>query len=129
MKRIILDYKVDPELFNETAKYWAALIEGDKCQDEYGKERYKRTKKAQVRSFYDQILKYYNARETQPWDEIEPFVKMLNSKVAYGVTREVLNCRFAEMMAQCIEQVNSPEKLKIFKLFFEAVLGFYKGRD
>jgi CRISPR/Cas system CSM-associated protein Csm2 small subunit len=30
-------------------------------------------------------------------------------------------------MNECVNQVNSKEKLKNFKLFFEAVLGFHKS--
>jgi hypothetical protein len=33
------------------------------------------------------------------------------------------------MMNACIQEVKTQEDLKVFKLFFEAVLGFYKGRD
>jgi len=112
---IQLDYKKDNELFNKTAQYWAEKIE--------------RTKKTQVRNFYDKVLELYERSKSEDWEDIEPFVKMLNSKVAYGVSRKVVSQEFQQMMQECINQVNNPEKLKIFKLFFEAVIGFYKGRD
>jgi len=112
---ITLDYKKDPELFNKTAEHWANNI--------------KRTKKTQVRNFYDKILKLYEKSKNENWEDIEPFVKMLNSKVAYGVSRKVVSYEFQDMMSECISQVTNKEKLKVFKLFFEAVIGFYKGRD
>ncbi len=54
---------------------------------------------------------------------------MLNSKVAYGRSRKVVSDEFQEMMKQCIADVEEKSDLKTFKLFFEAVIGFFKGRD
>jgi CRISPR-associated protein Csm2 len=110
-----LDYKKDPDLFNDTAKSWAQKIE--------------RTKKSQVRNFYDKVLELEQRARHEDFAEILPFVKMLNSKVAYAVSRRVASREFEEMMHLCISQVKSRDDLKVFKLFFEAVLGFYKGRD
>ena len=112
---IKLDYKAQPKLFDEVAKEWAHAVE--------------RTKKSQIRNFYDRVLELEKQSQKEDFAEVLSFVKMLNSKVAYGVSRRVVSREFQEMMESCIGQVNSPEKLKVFKLFFEAVLGFYKGRD
>jgi CRISPR-associated protein Csm2 len=121
-----LDYKKDPDLFNATAKRWAEMVEAHKC----GKfKNIKKTKKSQLRNFYDKVLELEQRARHEDFAEILPFVKMLNSKVAYAETRDVVNCAFVEMMHFCISQVNTKEDLKVFKLFFEAVLGFYKGRD
>jgi CRISPR-associated protein Csm2 len=59
---------------------------------------------------------------------------MLNSKVAYASARKsaggnIVNQAFVKMMNSCINQVNSKEKLNIFKLFFEAVIGFHKSLE
>ena len=53
-------------------------------------------------------------------------MKMLNSKVAYSKSRGHSSDEFVLMMQDCIKQVDSKEKLEIFKLFFEAVIGFSK---
>jgi CRISPR-associated protein Csm2 len=45
------------------------------------------------------------------------------------VSRKVVSNEFQDMMTQCISQVNTKEDLKVFKLFFEAVLGFFKGSN
>jgi CRISPR-associated protein Csm2 len=131
MKKIVLDYRKDSELFSETAKEWAKLIESHKCADERGRLKWKKTKKSQIRNFYDKVLKLYqdSKKKDSEWEDIIPFVKMLNSKVAYAETRDVVNCAFVDMMNQCITQIDSEEKLEVYKLFFEAVLGFYKGKD
>jgi CRISPR-associated protein Csm2 len=116
MSKIVLDFTKDKgELFNKTAKAWAEKIE--------------RTKKSQVRNFYDRVMELENDAKEKAFESVLPFVKMLNSKVAYAQTRGHASKEFVDMMNQCIDQIDSSEKLRVFKLFFEAVLGFYKGRD
>ncbi len=114
-KKIELDYKKDENLFDTTAKEWAEHIE--------------KTKKTQARGFYEKVLELENRAKKEDWADVLPFVKMLNSKVAYGVTRKVVSGEFQEMMSQCIKQVQTKEDLIKFKLFFEAVLGFFKGSN
>ena len=117
-KEIKLDYNIDKELFNTTAEDWAKVING--------------TKKTQVRGFYDKILDLEKQIKEDGFNDVYPFIKMLNSKVAYGVTRKVINDDFQKMMTQCLEQItadeNGKEKFRVFKLFFESVLGFYKEK-
>ena len=123
---ITLDYKKDLELFNKTAKQWAEDIG-------VGKGGVQNT---QIRKFYDKVLELYEKSQTNEEDfsEILPFVKMLNSKVAYASSRnsaggKLVNQKFVQMMNNCINQINSKEDLKIFKLFFEAVIGFHKSLE
>ena len=118
-RKIILDLDKDPELLNITAKEWAEAIN--------------RTKKTQVRNFYDKILELQEEVKKKNFEDVYPFIKMLNSKVAYGVSRRVVSREFQGMMEICLKQITRDEqgekKFEIFKLFFEAVLGFFKGRD
>jgi len=121
-----LDYKKDPELFNETAKQWAESIG-------VGRGGVQNT---QIRKFYDKVLELYEKSQNQEEDfgEILPFVKMLNSKVAYASSRnsaggKLINKAFVEMMNSCINQVDSKESLAVFKLFFDAVIGFHKSLE
>ncbi len=114
-KKIELNYQKDKNLFDTTAEEWAKAIE--------------KTKKTQARNFYDKVLELENRAKHEDWENVVPFVKMLNSKVAYGVSRKVVSNQFQEMMTQCISQVNTKEDLTKFKLFFEAVLGFFKGSN
>lgn len=113
--KIILDTKEDVELFNETASYWAKQIE--------------RTKKTQLRNFYDKVLELQKEIEKNGFEDVLPFIKMLNSKVAYAVNRRVASKEFKQMINECVKQIDSVQKFETFKFFFEAVLGFYKGRD
>jgi len=119
-RRIILDFNQDPDLLDITAREWAEAIN--------------KTKKTQIRNFYDKILELQDElKRAKSFSEVYPFVKMLNSKVAYGVSRRVVSKEFQEMMQQCLSQIQNnsdgARKFEIFKLFFEAVLGFFKGRE
>ena len=114
-KQINLDYTEDENLFDTTAKEWAEAIE--------------KTKKTQARNFYDKVLELESKAKHESWENVLPFVKMLNSKVSYGVSRKVVSSEFQDMMTQCVTQVNTKEDLTKFKLFFEAVLGFFKGSN
>ena len=125
---IELDYKKDKELFNETASKWAEKIGTGKGG----------VQNTQMRKFYDQVLDLFQQSKSMSEDEFSsdllPFVKMLNSKVAYASTRssgggKIINKAFVDMMSSCINQIGSKKDLSTFKLFFEAVIGFHKGRE
>jgi len=125
---IELDYTKDVELFNKTAESWASKIG-------HGKGGVQNT---QMRKFYDQVLnlqqKAKQISEEDFQSDLLPFVKMLNSKVAYASTRssgggKIVNSEFVNMMSSCINQVGNKKDLNTFKLFFEAVIGFHKGRE
>ena len=120
MKKIVLDYKKDPELFSVTAQACAKGV----C-DWNERKRECRVKSTQIRNFYDKVLELEERARKEPFNEVLPFVKMLNSKVAYAKTRKHVSSEFVDMMTQCISQVDSQASLKIFKLFFEALIGFY----
>ncbi|MBD3843158.1 MAG: type III-A CRISPR-associated protein Csm2 [Campylobacterales bacterium] len=110
--QIKLDYIENPKLFDETAKELAQKVS--------------KTKSTQIRNFYEYVLDLYEQSQSKPFSEILPFVKMLNSKVAYSKSRGHSSDEFVLMIQECIKQVDSPKKLEIFKLFFEAVIGFSK---
>lgn len=111
--KIELDYIKDNNLFDETAKKVANEIS-------------KNTKTTQIRNFYDYVLELCENAKDKPFNEVLPFVKMLNSKVSYAKTRKHVSEEFVLMINECVKQVNSKDKLDIFKLFFEAVIGFSK---
>jgi len=114
-KELILDYKKYPNLFDATARGVAAAC--------------KVTTSSQMRNFYEYVLDYYDkSSRGAPFDEILPFIKMLNSKVAYAKARQgnKMDDAFVEMIEICVAQVENADKLRVFKLFFEAVMGFAK---
>ena len=113
LPKITLDYKADPNLFDKTAKETAEKIQ---------------TSQSQMRNFYDYVLNLCDKAEKEDFSEILPFVKMLNSKVAYAHGRGNVKGEFKAMIETCVSQVGNKENLKCFKLFFEAVLGFSKRK-
>lgn len=122
---IVLDYKKDKELFNKTAKEWAEKIGVDK---KFGVQN------TQMRKFYNKVLELNEKAKHKDFDEVLPFVKMLNSKVAYASQRnsgsgKIVNSTFVSMMNSCVNQIDKKEDLNTFKLFFEAVVGFHKALD
>jgi len=123
---IELDYKKDSELLNKTAQKWANDIGAGRGG----------VQNTQIRKFFDQVLDLNNkAKHSDDFEgEVLPFVKMLNSKVAYASSRnsaggKLINKAFVDMMNSCINQVDSKESLGVFKLFFEAVIGFHKSLE
>jgi len=125
---IELDYTKDVELFNKTALSWAEKIGTGKGG----------VQNTQIRKFYDQVLNLQQKAKQMSDEDFQsdllPFVKMLNSKVAYASTRnsgggKIVNKTFVDMMSSCINQVSNKKDLNTFKLFFEAVIGFHKGRE
>lgn len=110
---------IDAELFNgialNTAKTLAAT----------GREQNKST---QIRRFYDELL-MWEAKVTQnpeKFGEYLPFIRMLNAKAAYAEGRKHVDNNFTAFMQHCLQQVTDDKTLRTFKLFFEAMLGFYK---
>lgn len=111
--KIKLNYSTQPELFDSIAKDVAKQVST--------------TKTTQMRNFYEYVLGLLDKANDENFKtEILPFVKMLNSKVAYSNSRGHASDEFADMIRQCIEQVKNKKDLETFKYFFEAVLGFSK---
>lgn len=120
--KITLDYQIQEQLFGSLAKKWSEQIE---------KESNRTSNKInQIRSFYDKVMELNEKAQNMTSDEqyrkeVFPFVIMLNSKVAYAKTRSLVSETFVKMMNQCVEKAITVEKMNNFKLFFEAVIGFY----
>jgi CRISPR-associated protein Csm2 len=108
-----IDLKQRKDLFDKVAENCAKAISG--------------TKSTQARNFYDYVLKLLDRVDNgEKFDDILPFVKMLNSKVHYAKARKHASDEFVDMIRQCVSQVENEEMLRTFKLFFEAVIGFSK---
>ncbi len=121
---IELDYKKNPDLFDKTAR---------KTAEDIGTGR-GGVQNTQIRKFYDKVLELSDRAKHEDFSEILPFVKMLNSKVAYASQRNsgggrLVNNSFIQMMNTCIGQIRTKEDLQNFKLFFEAVIGFHKALE
>jgi len=110
------------ELFGDIAKNLAEEIERE--------GRGQVNKGTQIRKFYDSVLKLnqkaQNIRANEYKTKVYPFVVMLKSKAAHAKARRLVSNKFVDMINNCVVQANTKEKMELFKLFFEAFLGFYK---
>ena len=94
----------------------------------------KYNKRTQLRRFYDELVMWHDkvfherdeAKRTALFKELEPYIQMLNAKVAYAKGRDHVDDNFAKLFSHCIKQVNSPLTLKQCKLFFEAFMCYYR---
>lgn len=121
--KIILELSEENvELFGDVAKNLAEEIAEE--------GRGQTNKGTQIRKFYDAVLKLnqkaQNVRESEYKAKVYPFVVMLKSKVAHAKARKLVSNKFEQMINDCVVQANTKEKMELFKLFFEAFIGFYK---
>lgn len=111
--------EIQAELFNSVAKRAAETLASSKSHV---------NKSTQIRRFYDELL-MWEAKSTQnpeKFNEYLPFIRMLNAKVAYAEGRGHVDSNFTRFMNHSLQQVSDAATLRTFKLFFEAMLGFYK---
>lgn len=115
--------KVDPKLFSETAEKGAREFAEDKKKD-----KRKPNKRTQIRKFYDEVLRLDAEAKTRPedWDFILPQIHMLTAKAAYAQGRGLVSPGFLEFIRSGVDQINEERDLRVFAMFFEAVMGFYR---
>lgn len=127
LEKIVLDYKDNEQLFGDIAKNWAKQIENESFNDRGGSNG--KNKSSQIRTFYDKVLELQEKSEgmgdEQYKKEVYPFVVMLRSKVAYAKSRGLISNTFEKMINQCVSEAQTTEKMRNFKYFFEALIGFY----
>ena len=127
-RKIKFSEPLDPELFNEIAEHVA---------NELNKADQKTNGPTQLRKFYDEICMWTErvGDSTERYEHYLPFIRMLNAKAAYargrGKSKDkengLVDSYFVEIIRDGLKEVTSPTSLKHFKLFMEAVMGFYKA--
>ncbi|OPZ76798.1 MAG: hypothetical protein BWY78_01257 [Alphaproteobacteria bacterium ADurb.Bin438] len=84
----------------------------------------------QIRKFYEEFCKLNDkakaTKTEKEFSDILPFIKMMNSKVAYAKGRKNVNENFVVLMLSIVSQVKDKKTMQNAKLFFEAVVGFHK---
>lgn len=116
--RIKFGSKLDADLFNGVAKATATTLASNE----------KSNKPSQLRRFYDEIC-LWEERVDGDEDRLKknlPFIRMMNAKAAYADGRGLVDKNFVKLMNHGLSQVESAETMHHFKLFMEAVMGFYK---
>lgn len=115
--------QIDPDLFSEKANVLAKKI--------YEEGSGKINKPTQIRKFYDEVLNFKNILKTNPQDfnNLLPYIKMLNAKVSYAIARDLVSEGFKDFITDSINQIKDPNDFEVFTSFFEAFMGFYKFYD
>lgn len=110
---------VDPELFDSVARATAQTLAATKREV---------NKSTQIRRFYDEVLMWESKVSQNPdrFNEYLPFIRMLNAKAAYAQGRGHVDENFTCFMRHALQRVDDAQTLRTFKLFFEAMLGFFK---
>lgn len=113
-------------LFSEDAEAFAKKLDDSANADRGGKEKNKST---QIRRFYDELVGWQDriGDDEEKFNQYVAFIKMLNAKAAYAHGRNLVTPDFVTWFKECIQQVDSPQTLRNFRLHFEAVLGFLKS--
>lgn len=113
--------EIDAELFSGVA-HETAIVLADKDK------RHATNKSTQLRRFYDEIIMWENRVSMHPdkFNEYLPFIRMLNAKSAYALGRKLVDKNYVKLLEHCLKQVETPETMRNFKLFMEAMMGFYK---
>ncbi|WKZ15878.1 MAG: type III-A CRISPR-associated protein Csm2 [Candidatus Jettenia caeni] len=116
---------IDPDLFSGRADTLAKKI-----YDE-ARTSNKLNKPTQIRKFYDEVLRFDSMLKTNPadFDNILPYLKMLNAKAAYAMGRDLVSKGFKDFISNSLNQIKDKNDFDIFASFFEAFMGYYKFYD
>jgi len=114
---------IQPTLFSDEAERLARSV-AESGKDQRGNLR--KNKRSQIRKFYDEVLRLKSEAENEEWDNIHPYVNMLNAKAAYALGRDYITNEFLSFIKGSVEQIKRREDLDVFSNLFEAFMGFYK---
>ncbi|MCF6149115.1 MAG: type III-A CRISPR-associated protein Csm2 [Candidatus Kuenenia sp.] len=117
---------IDPDLFSGRADELAKEIYTEQKQS-----RGKANKPSQIRKFYDEVIRFDSMLKTNPADfeNILPYLKMLNAKAAYAMGRDLVSKGFKDFIATSLNQVKDKNDFDAFAGLFEAFIGYYKFYD
>ena len=117
---------LDPELFNETAKFYAEKIASVRKGNSD-----RLNSPTQLRKFYDELC-MWDAKvnmDEKSFQECRPFILMLNAKAAYANGRKppLVDNGYVTLLGDCLNQVETAKEFRTCKVFMEAFMGFYKS--
>lgn len=117
---------IDKDLFSAKAEWWATQISAESGE--------RTNNPTQIRKFYDEVLRFDGMLKSIPdekqkdeFDQLLPYIKMLNAKAAYALGRNrLISEKFKEFINCAVKEVNDKDDFDVFASFFEAFMGFYK---
>lgn len=112
--------QIEPDLFSEKAEELAKKIAGEGSN--------KINKPTQIRKFFDEVIRFDGMLKANPseFDNILPYIKMLNAKAAYAAGRDLISKGFKEFLSSSLKQVRDKDDFYAFASLFEAFIGYYK---
>ncbi|MBI5326740.1 MAG: type III-A CRISPR-associated protein Csm2 [Deltaproteobacteria bacterium] len=115
--------QIDPDLFSSKAEGLAKKI--------FEEGNNKTNKPTQIRKFYDEVLLFDSMLKTNPADfeNILPYLKMLNAKAAYSMGRDLVSKGFKDFIFASLNQIKDEDDFDAFAGLFEAFMGYYKFYD
>ncbi|MGB9736094.1 MAG: type III-A CRISPR-associated protein Csm2 [bacterium] len=114
--------QLDPDLFSTKADELANQIA------QKNKINNKLNNPTQIRKFYDEVIRFNSIVKTNPndFENILPYLKMLNAKVAYAMGRGLLSEEFKDFISTSLNQIKDKDDFDAFAGLFEAFMGYYK---
>jgi len=126
---------INSDLFSIHAEQWAKRV----CESGLEEKKDKKTgevkkvleknKITQLRKFYDEVLKFSSdLKKGEEYNQILPYLKMLNAKAAYAEGRRLITDEFKSFIKLSVGNLNEddPKDFELFASFFEAFMGYYK---
>lgn len=112
--------QVDPDLFSIRAEALAKRV--------FEEGNNKLNKPTQIRKFYDEVLRFDSMIKTNPteFENILPYLRMLNAKAAYAVGRELISKGFKDFISVSLNKIKDKDDFDAFAGLFEAFMGYYK---
>lgn len=112
--------QLDPELFSSRAEQLAKEIADEGSN--------KTNKPTQIRKFFDEVMRFDSMLKAKPsdFDNILPYLKMLNAKAAYSAGRDLISGEFKNFISNSLNQVKDKDDFDAFAGLFEAFIGYYK---
>jgi len=118
---------IRPELLDEEAKKEAE----DWLYSE--KRGNKEFTKSQLRRYYNEVKnleRQLKALGKEGWGNVHPMVKMLKSRIVYDKNRDnKIPVAFENFICDCVNSIKAEEDFKAFVKYFEACVGFFKGKE
>lgn len=115
-----LENLTDDKIFSNYPEELAKLVQAKKTTTT--------NNRTQIRKFYDELVMWDDKASLSEveYAKNKVLLKMMKAKIAYAKGRKHIDDRFMKMFNQCMDQVTSAQKLRQFKLFFEAFMGYYR---
>lgn len=85
-------------------------------------------KSAQLRKYFNEVKSLETQVGAKGYPVVEPIIKMLKSKVAYGMRSTTrLPQEFKNFIDEAIDAISDEKDFIAFVKYFESILGYYYG--